>query len=290
MNVRLRRSALYMPGSNARALEKAKTLAADALIFDLEDAVSPEAKKSARAQVTTAVRESDFGRREIIIRVNGLATEWGADDLHAAAAAQPDAILLPKVSNSEDILAAASIVRLARPAKPIALWAMIETPLAILNAAPIAAMSVEPTLRPAVFVMGVNDLAKETRVRMAGGRMAMIPWLMHCVAAARAHGIGILDGVFNDLSNTPGLREECAQGRDLGMDGKTLIHPNQLSICNEIFAPTAVEIEWARKVLAAFALPENAGKGAIQLEGRMVERLHAEMARQLIATADASRQ
>jgi citrate lyase subunit beta / citryl-CoA lyase len=163
---------------------------------------------------------------------------------------------------------------------------MIETPLAILNVAAIAAMA-EAGARPSVFVMGINDLAKETRIRQSGGRVAVVPWLMTCVAAARAYGIGVLDGVWNDLSDTAGFRQECAQGRDLGMDGKTLIHPSQLDICNEIFAPSAAEIEWARKIIAAFERPENAAKGALQLEGQMVERLHAEMARHLIAIAAA---
>jgi citrate lyase subunit beta / citryl-CoA lyase len=286
MTVRLRRSALYMPGSNARALEKAKTLAADVLIFDLEDSVAPDAKARARLQVGDAVREGGFGHREIVIRVNGLTSEWGAADLMVAAAAQPDAILLPKVSRGADLVAAAGVLSQASPARSVALWAMIETPLAILNVAAIAAMA-EAGARPSVFVMGINDLAKETRIRQSGGRVAVVPWLMTCVAAARAYGIGVLDGVWNDLSDAAGFRQECAQGRDLGMDGKTLIHPSQLDICNEIFAPSTAEIEWARKIIAAFERPENAAKGALQLEGQMVERLHAEMARQLIAIAAA---
>jgi citrate lyase subunit beta / citryl-CoA lyase len=286
MTVRLRRSALYMPGSNARALEKAKTLAADVLIFDLEDAVAPDAKARARMQVAEAVRAGGFAHREVVIRINGLTTEWGSTDLTVAAAAQPAAILLPKVSRCDDLVAAAGVLSQVSTACPVPLWAMIETPLAILNVAAIAAMG-EAGPRPSVFVMGVNDLAKETRIRQSGGRVAVVPWLMTCVAAARAYGIGVLDGVWNDLADPAGFRQECAQGRDLGMDGKTLIHPSQLDICNEIFAPSAAEIEWARKVIAAFERPENAAKGAIQLEGRMVERLHAEMARQLIATAAA---
>jgi citrate lyase subunit beta / citryl-CoA lyase len=287
MNVRLRRSALYMPGSNARAQEKAKTLAADVLIFDLEDAVAPDAKAGARTQVLEAVRAGGFGQREIVIRINGLATPWGETDLITAAAAQPDAIVLPKVSCCEDLAAAAAVLSQVGSSSRVPLWAMIETPLAILNVAAIAALSESAGLRPSVLVLGVNDLAKETRIRPSAGRVAVIPWLMTCVAAARAYGIGVLDGVWNDLSDPVGFRQECVQGRDLGMDGKTLIHPNQLDICNEIFAPSAFEIEWARKVIAAFDLPENATKGALQLDGRMVERLHLEMARQLIATAAA---
>jgi citrate lyase subunit beta/citryl-CoA lyase len=287
MTDRLRRSALYLPGSNVRALEKARTLAADVLIFDLEDAVSPAAKKTAREQVRAAVQAGGFDGREIVVRVNGLATEWGVDDLNAAIVAQPDAVLIPKISGCEDILATATVIRAARRSPCLPIWAMIETPLAILNIASIAAMNHDPALRPAVFVIGVNDLVKETRVRLASGRDAIIPWLMQCVAAARAYRIGVLDGVWNDLSDAAGLRQECIQSRDLGMDGKTLIHPNQLAVCNEIFAPTAADLEWAHKVITAFALPQNAAKGAIQLEGRMVERLHADMARHLIATAEA---
>jgi citrate lyase subunit beta/citryl-CoA lyase len=289
MTVRLRRSALYMPGSNARALEKAKSLAADVFLFDLEDAVAPEVKQKARDQVVAAVKGGGFGDCELVIRVNGLRTEWGDGDLRAAAAAGPDAVLLPKISSCADVLAAAKVLREAAPSRPLPIWAMIETPLAILNVAAIASMPGEAALRPAVMVMGVNDLAKETRARLSPGREAIVPWLMSCVAAARAYDIGLLDGVWNDLSDPAGLERECMQGRNLGMDGKTLIHPSQIAVCNNVFAPEEAEIDWASKVLAEFAKPENAAKGAVQLEGRMVERLHMESAHQVLELANQAR-
>jgi citrate lyase subunit beta/citryl-CoA lyase len=278
-----------MPGSNARALEKAKSLPADVFIFDLEDAVAPEVKQKARDQVLAAVKAGGFGDCELVIRVNGLRTEWGDADLRAAAAAGPDAVLLPKVSSCDDVCAAAKILREAAPSRPVPLWAMIETPLAILNVAAIASMPGDNSLRPAVMVMGVNDLAKETRALLTPGREAIVPWLMSCVAAARAYGIGLLDGVWNDLSDSAGLERECLQGRNLGMDGKTLIHPNQIGVCNDVFAPEEAEIDWASKVIAEFAKPENAAKGAVQLDGRMVERLHMETAQQVLELAKAAR-
>ena len=289
MTVRLRRSALYMPGSNARALEKARSLPADVFIFDLEDAVAPEVKQQARDQVVAAVEGGGFGDCELVIRVNGLRTEWGDADLRAAAAVGPDAILLPKVSSCEDVLAAATVLREAAPSRPVPIWAMVETALAILNVAAIASMQGEASLRPAVMVMGVNDLAKETRARISPGREAIVPWLMSCVAAARAYDIGLLDGVWNNLSDAAGLERECRQGRTLGMDGKTLIHPGQIAVCNAVFAPEEGEIDWASRVLAEFARPENAAKGALQLDGRMVERLHIESARQVLELANQAR-
>ncbi|RFB78597.1 HpcH/HpaI aldolase/citrate lyase family protein [Methylovirgula sp. 4M-Z18] len=282
--IRPRRSALYMPGSNARALEKARTLAADALILDLEDAVAPDAKVLARDQVCAAVRAGGYGPREVVIRINGLTTEWGKADLEAAAAARPDAVLIPKVSNAPQVQEADALLK-AQGASAVGLWAMMETPLAMLQAAEIAAAGQTTAL--SVFVMGTNDLAKETRARLVPGRAGMLPWLMTCVAAARAHGVEILDGVWNNFADEAGFRAECEQGRDLGMDGKTLIHPNQLSICNEVFAPGTAEVAWARKIVGAFDLPENANKGALQLDGKMVERLHADMARHTLAVADA---
>jgi len=282
--IRPRRSALYMPGSNARALEKARSLAADAVIFDLEDAVAPDAKVLAREQVCAAVRAGGYGPREVVIRVNGLATEWGRDDIKAAAAARPDAVLIPKVSNAVQVAEADQVLN-AHGATSTRLWAMMETPLAMLQAAEIA--SAARTTGLSVFVMGTNDLAKETRARLLPGRAAMLPWLMTCVAAARAYGIEILDGVWNNFADEVGFRAECEQGRDLGMDGKTLIHPNQLAVCNEIFAPGEAEVAWARKVVEAFDVPENANKGALQLDGKMVERLHADMARHTLRVADA---
>lgn len=287
MSLRPRRSCLYMPGSNARALEKARALPADTLILDLEDAVAPDAKATARNQVAAAVKAGGFGKREIVIRVNGPQTPWGPEDMVAAAQAAPDAILVPKVSTPGDIMMAAKAMREAGAPETTRLWAMMETPLAMLNADSIARTAADPASRLSVFVMGTNDLAKETRARLTPGRPAMLAWLSTCVAAARAQKIEIIDGVYNDFGNEAGLRAECEQGRDFGMDGKTLIHPNQIGPCNEIFAPSAEEVEWARKIIAVFAEPANAGKGALQIEGKMVELLHAEMAKRTVAIGEA---
>jgi len=286
MQIRPRRSVLYMPGSNERALEKAKTLAADALILDLEDAVAPEAKEEARDKVVAAVQAGGYGPREVVIRINALSSQWGEADLRAAAKAGADAVLVPKVQDPGDLEAARSMLRLAGAAGTQALWAMMETPLAMLNAAPIAASG--PGEYPVTaFVMGTNDLAKETRASLEGGREGMIAWLSTCVAAARAYGIDIIDGVFNGIGDEEGLRAELEQGRRLGMDGKTLIHPSQIEPCNAVFTPHPDEVEWARRVVAAFADPDNAGKGAIKLDGTMVELLHAEIAKRTVAIADA---
>lgn len=287
MTIRPRRSVLYMPGSNARALEKARTLAADAVILDLEDAVAPDAKAVARQQVADAVMAGGFGSREVIIRVNGHSTPWYKDDVAAAAAAGPDAILVPKVQTPGDVMRFAKDIREAGAPEHTKLWAMMETPLAILNADAIARTAADPASRLTVFIMGTNDIAKETRARLIPGRLPMAAYLSICVAAARAHGVEIIDGVYNDFSNEAGLREECEQGRDFGMDGKTLIHPNQIGVCNEVFAPTQAEADWCRKIIAAFKQPENAGKGAIQVDGKMVELLHAEMAKRTVAIAEA---
>ena len=287
MSLRPRRSCLYMPGSNARALEKSRTLAADALILDLEDAVAPDAKAMARNQVAAAVKAGGFGRREVAIRVNALSTPWGAEDMIAAAEAAPDAILVPKVSTPGDVMMAAKAMREAGAPETTRLWAMMETPLAMLNADSIARTAADPASRLSVFIMGTNDLAKETRARLTPGRPSMLAWLSTCVAAARAHRIEIIDGVYNDFSNEAGLRAECEQGRDFGMDGKTLIHPNQIGPCNEIFAPSSEEVDFARKIIDVFGQPANSGKGAIQIDGKMVELLHAEIAKRTVAIADA---
>jgi citrate lyase subunit beta/citryl-CoA lyase len=287
MTVRPRRSVLYMPGSNARALEKARELPADGVILDLEDAVAPEAKAQAREAIAKALSVGGFGDREVLVRINGLDTRWWVEDLNAIIAAKPDAVLLPKVSEPgqlEDV--ASRLVDLG--AEPhIRIWAMMETPLAMLNVGAIAAAALDTETRLAGFVMGTNDLAKDTRARLVRGRAPMLPWLMNCVAAARAYGLGILDGVYNDLGNADGFIEECRQARDLGFDGKTLIHPRQIEPCNEAFSPTPEEVEAARKMIAAFDQPENKDKGVIQIDGRMVERLHADMARQTVAIAAA---
>lgn len=286
MTIRPRRSALYMPGANARALEKAKTLPCDAVILDLEDAVAPDAKTAARDQVRAAVAVRGFGRREVIVRINGLDTAWWRDDLGAAAAADPDGILVPKVSRPTDLQTVAARLADIAPGHRIELWAMIETPLAILNAADIAAVARDGATRIAGFVMGTNDLAKETRARMMDGRAPMVPWLAAAVLAAHAYGIDILDGVYNDIHDVEGFRRECIQGRDMGFDGKTLVHPNQIAPCNAAFAPTVEEIDWARRIIAVFELPENRAKGVVQLDGRMVERMHADMAKRTVAIAD----
>jgi citrate lyase subunit beta / citryl-CoA lyase len=287
MLARPRRSVLYMPGSNAKALAKAKTLLADALILDLEDSVAPDQKIAAREQVVQAVRAGGFGSREVVIRVNGPHTPWGEDDLAAASAAQPDAILLPKVDGPGAIMVAARVLREAEAPEGTRIWAMMETPNAILNAGSIASVAADPSSRLSVMVMGLNDLAKETRAKLTPGRPTMTAWLASCVVAARAHGVDILDGVYNDIQDLDGFRLECLQGRDMGLDGKTLIHPSQVDICNEVFAPTSAEVENAAAIIDAFALPENAGKGVIQLNGRMVELLHADMARRTLTIADA---
>jgi citrate lyase subunit beta/citryl-CoA lyase len=286
MTIRPRRSMLYMPGSNARAIEKARELPADGVILDLEDAVAPDAKAQARELVVQALQKGGFGGREVLVRISGLDTAWWRDDL-AVAAAGPDALLLPKVSTPEQLRELARhFVGVGAEAR-IRVWAMMETPLAMLNARDIAAAALDPATRLAGFVMGTNDLAKETRARIVPGRAPMLPWLTACVAAARAYGLAILDGVYNELSDLEGFAAECRQARDLGFDGKTLIHPQQIAPCNAAFSPAPEEVAWAQKIIAAFDLPENAGKGVIQIEGRMVERLHAEMARQVVAIAEA---
>jgi len=287
MTIRPRRSVLYMPGSNARALDKAKTLPVDGVILDLEDSVAPDAKEAARQQVVDAVKAGGFGTREVFIRVNGVDTPWHADDLSAAAHAAPDVILVPKVSSSDTLeLIGRRMLDMGTNHKT-RVWAMIETPLAIFNILPIAAAARDSETRLSGFVMGTNDLAKDTRARLVPGRAPMLAWLSMCVAAARIHGIDILDGVYNDIGNPDGFAKECAQGVDLGFDGKTLIHPSQIEPCNTAFSPSPADVEQARKMIAAFDLPENKGKGVISIDGRMVERLHADMARRTVAIAEA---
>jgi citrate lyase subunit beta/citryl-CoA lyase len=287
MTTRPRRSVLYMPGANVRALEKAKTLPCDAVILDLEDSVAPEAKAAARQQVVAAVTAGGFGAREVIVRINALDTQWWLDDLAAAAKARPDGILVPKISKPDQLQdIAARLVDIAADHK-IRIWAMMETPIGIINAPALAACAADPETRLAGFVMGTNDIAKETRARLLPGRVPMLPWLAQCLLAAHAHGIDILDGVYNDLADAEGFRRECEQGRDMGFDGKTLIHPNQIEPCNEVFSPGAAEVAQARKFIAAFDLPENRDKGVVQIDGRMVERLHADMARRTVAIAEA---
>lgn len=285
MSARPRRSCLYMPGANAKALEKAKTLPADVLLLDLEDSVAPEAKDAAREQVAAAVKAGGYGKREVIVRVNALATPWGREDIAAAGAAQPDGVLAPKVESAEQVAELHRAMSAAGFSPEASLWIMIETPRAILNLAEIAAAATETRL--ACFVMGLNDLAKETRARASAGRAAFFAPMSLAVAAARAEGLSVIDGVYNDIADAAGFESECIQGRDFGFDGKTLIHPSQIETANRIFAPAEEEVARARAIIAAFALPENAGKGVIKVDGRMTELLHLEEAKRIVAVADA---
>jgi citrate lyase subunit beta / citryl-CoA lyase len=277
---RPRRSALYMPGGNERAIEKARTLPADVVILDLEDSVAPEAKDQARAVAAAAVKAGGFGPREVVIRVNGLDTHWAGADLEAAVAAGPDAILLPKLASPHDLAACAEQV-----GGRTRLWGMIETCQAIFRLDALGAASREHGLD--VWVIGGNDLVKEMRCVPGEDRAPLQPALAMSVMAARAHGLAVLDGVYNDIGDLTGLERECAQGSAFGFDGKSLIHPSHLEIANRAFSPPSDEVAWARTVVAAYAAPENADKGVIKVEGRMVERLHLAQARRLIAVADA---
>ncbi|HKB21722.1 MAG TPA: CoA ester lyase [Methyloceanibacter sp.] len=290
MQGRPRRSVLYMPGSNERALEKAKTIPADALIFDLEDAVAPDAKPLARDQVSAAVKNGGYGGREIVIRVNALETPWGTEDILAACEAEPDAILVPKVVHPGDVISVAKILQGVHAPEEIRLWAMMETPMAILNARTIAATAIYEENRLCCLVMGTNDLIKESRARALHDRFAVVPWLAMTLVAARAYRLDIIDGVYNEFRDEMGLREECERGRTLGMDGKTLIHPSQVGPCNQIFSPTEEEVEWSRKIIEAFRRPENKQKGVIVVEGRMVERLHLGMAERTVSIAEQIRE
>ncbi|MGE0767186.1 MAG: CoA ester lyase [Hyphomicrobiaceae bacterium] len=287
MLIRPRRSALYMPGSNARAIEKARSLEVDAVIFDLEDSVAPEAKDAAREQVCAAVKAGGFGPREIVIRVNGLDTAWGEADVAAAAKAGPDAVLLPKASRAADIDALSDRLRREGVAETTRVWAMIETTLGILNLREIAATARQPGGRLACFVVGLNDLVKETRIELDENRTAALYWLSASVTAGRAYGIDVLDGVWNNFRDVEGNRRECLQGRALGFNGKTIIHPDQAAAANAAFQPEPSEVEWGRKIITAFELPENKGRAVIGLEGKMVEILHRDAALRTVAIAEA---
>lgn len=285
MTLRPRRSVLYMPGANERALEKAKALDADALILDLEDSVAPDSKVDARARVASAVKGGGYGRRELVIRINGLDTPWGVDDLKMAAEANPHAILVPKVARPGDIVNASRIHLAMGGAETTRMWAMMETPMAIFNVREIA--SVHQVARLSCLVLGTNDLLKESRALATGGRFAILPWLSMTLLAARAYGLDVIDGVYNDFRDEAGFRAECEQGRTLGMDGKTLIHPGQIDVCNELFSPAPEEVAWSHKIIEAFRLPENQAKGVITIDGKMVERLHLTMAERVAAIAEA---
>jgi citrate lyase subunit beta/citryl-CoA lyase len=284
--IRPRRSVLYLPASNQRALDKAKTLATDALILDLEDSVAPGEKTVARNQLAQALAAGGYGRRELVVRINDPVGPWGTVDLAMAARAEPDAILIPKVNNAGDVSRAREAINAANANARTKLWAMIETPMGILKAGEIGAAGREQGLD--CLIIGTNDIVKETRASAANGRAALLPWLSQIVLAARASGIDVIDGVYNDFSDKTGFVAECEQGKALGMDGKTLIHPNQIGPCNEIFSPAESDVEWAQRVIEAFKLPENESRGVITVEGKMVERLHLAMAERVIAVAEAA--
>jgi citrate lyase subunit beta/citryl-CoA lyase len=278
--VRPRRSALYLPAANPRAIEKARGLPADVIILDLEDSVGPDAKAEARGLAVDAVRDGGFGQREVVIRVNGLDTPWGEEDLAAAAEAGPDAVLVPKIAGPANLAPYARALQ-----GDTRLWAMVETCAAMFDLDALGRASREN--RTDVWVIGANDLVKEMRCRPGPERAPLLPALALSVMAARAHGLVILDGVYNAIEDLDGLERECAQGRDLGFDGKTLIHPSHLAPANQAFAPEPKDVAWARTIAAAFDLPENAAKGVIRVENKMVERLHLAEARRLIGVADA---
>jgi citrate lyase subunit beta/citryl-CoA lyase len=283
MTVRPRRSLLYMPGSNARALEKGRSLPADGLILDLEDAVAPDAKAAARTAIRDAIAAGGYGRRELVVRVNGLTSPWGFDDLVMAAGSGADAVLLPKVESADAVRQAEAVLRAQGAPEHLRIWCMMETPLGMLNAKEIAASS------PAVgaLVMGTSDLAKDLHAAHTRDRLPMITSLGLCLLAARAYGLAILDGVHLDLEDEEGFVASCRQGRELGFDGKTLIHPRTLEPCNAVFAPSADEIAQAHRIIAAHAQAAAEGKGVVLVDGKLVEALHVENARRLIALAEA---
>ena len=274
-----RRSVLYVPAANARAMEKTRSLAADAVIFDLEDAVAPAAKAEARAALASHFAAWLAAPMQRVIRVNGAATEWGEADLATAIACRPDGILLPKVEDPAQILA----LHAALAGAPVAIWAMIETPLGIVNIRDIASLGAQAGL--ACLVAGTNDIRREMGLPMAGSRATIAHWLATLVIHARAFRLPILDGVFNDFRDADGFRAECEEGVRLGFDGKTLIHPSQVELANTLFSPTEEALQDARAIVAAFAAPENQGRGVITLNGQMVELLHLEMAKAVIAKA-----
>jgi citrate lyase subunit beta/citryl-CoA lyase len=285
MTIRPRRSLLYMPGSNPRALDKARSLTADGLILDMEDSVAPDAKSLAREQIGAAVAAGGYGHREIFVRINGLSTEWGREDIQAISAfsTPPDAVLIPKIDTAKDVMEAISAFDKAGCPDTIEMWIMAETPLGILNIAEIAGAN--PRL--AGIVMGTSDLSKDTGVRHTPDRLGFIGALNLCVYAARAYGLAIIDGVQLDLKNEELLRSSCIQGRDLGFDGKSLIHPNQIAAANTAFAPAQEELDSAREIIEAFEQARAEGKGVVVVNGRLVENLHVEEAHRQLALAAA---
>jgi citrate lyase subunit beta/citryl-CoA lyase len=280
---RPRRSVLYMPGSNARAQEKAKSLPADAVILDLEDAVAPDSKEAARETVCASVDGGGYGGRELIIRVNGLDTPWGMEDVEAAAAAQPDAILLPKVESAEMVNHLENLMDKSGALATTAIWCMIETPRGVLRVEEIAGAS----KRLGALVMGTSDLVKDVHALHTPMRLPMLTSLSLCILAARAEGLAILDGVYLDLKDEEGFRNACLQGLELGFDGKTLIHPSQVEPANKVFAPDEAEVDLSRRIIEAFAAAEKEGKGVVVVDGKLVENLHVENAKRLVAMAEA---
>ena len=277
-DLRPRRSVLYMPSSNEKALEKAKTIPADALIFDLEDAVAPDAKPAARANAVAAAQSGAYGHREVTIRCNGLDTQWGADDIAAAAKSGASAVVIPKIADTKQLDAVSQHLTAAGAPADMKIWAMVETPTAIFNARAIAAHP-----RVAVLIMGTNDLAKELRATQVRGRSPLVPHLATALLAAREADKIILDGVFNDVKDLDAFRAECEQGMQMGFDGKTLIHPGQVDICNEVWAPTDADVDYARRVIAAFDEAQAEGRGVITVDGRMIENLHVDNARRVLS-------
>lgn len=282
---RPRRSVLYMPGSNARALEKGRTLAADGLILDLEDAVAPDAKEMARQQIGAALKAGGYGARELIVRVNGLESPWGYDDIVAAAGFGADAILLPKVASAGAVHQAETIMEASGAPQALSIWCMMETPLGMLHAEEIA----EASRRVGALVMGTSDLAKDLYAAHTRDRLPMITALGLCMLAARAAGVAILDGVHLDLADDEGFAYSCRQGKELGFDGKTLIHPKTIDVANEVFGPSAEEVEWSRTIIAAHAEAEKEGKGIVVVDGKLIENLHVLNAERVVAMAEAIR-
>ena len=282
---RPRRSVLYMPGANDKALEKAKSLPTDAIIFDTEDSVSPDMKAVARDKVAAAAASGEYGGRELTIRVNSIETEWFEDDLRSAAAAGPSGVVVPKVNSAADVAKVESILESAGAPDHTRIWAMLETPAAVEHAVEIATSSE----RLAVLVMGTNDLAKELRAGLLPGRHPLLWGLGRCVNAARLAGKVILDGVYNDVKDPEGFAAECRQGAEMGFDGKTLIHPTQVEPCNTAFAPSEDEVEYSRRVIEAFEAGMAEGKGVVTVDGKMIENLHVDNARRALAMDDAIR-
>ena len=279
---RPRRSVLYMPAANERALEKAKDIQADALIFDLEDAVAPDSKEVAREQACAAAASSEYGNRELTIRCNGLDTPWGKDDVLAAAAAGPAAVVIPKVDGSSYLDEISELLNQGGAPSSTQIWAMVETPIGILHVEEIARHE-----RMSVMVLGTNDMAKELRASITADRQALLPYLAMCLLSARAAGVAILDGVYNDIKDESGFKDVCVQGAEMGFDGKTLIHPNQVAPTNEIFSPSLDELDFHRRIIEEFEAAEKEGRGVLTVDGKMIENLHVDEARRALAVADA---